>query len=75
MEAAWNSDGGRRGCLSIRVPTALLPEALQLKPWPKAASMGTWMEISDYVNLKGAYFSQLSYDHRRYLNLEAGAGQ
>lgn len=62
------------GCLPVRRPGALLPETLQLKPWPKAAYIGIWTEISNYVNLSGAYFSQLSYDHKRCLNLEAGAG-
>lgn len=32
-------------------------ETLQLKPWPKAACTGIWMEISNCVDLHGAYFS------------------
>lgn len=48
----------------------MLLEILQLKPWPKAAYIGIWMEISNYVDLDGAYFSQLGYDHKRYLSLD-----
>ena len=54
--------------------SALLPETLQWKPWPKAAYIDIWTEISSYVNLNGAYSSQLSYDRKRRPSLDMGAG-
>lgn len=56
-----------RGCLPVRSLSTLLPETLWLKPPPKAAYIGIWLEISDYINLNGAYFSLLNYDHTRSL--------
>lgn len=61
MEADQNSNGEERVCLPIRRPSALLPETLQLKPWPKATSIGTWMEISNYANLNRAYFFSIAF--------------
>lgn len=61
MEADQNSNGEERVCLPIRRPSALLPETLQLKPWPKATYIGIWMEISNYANLNGAYFFSVAF--------------
>lgn len=74
MGADRNSNGEDRVCFPVRRPSALLPETLQLKPGPKAAYIGTWMEISNYANLSGAYFSPLHYGRKRSLNLDTGAG-